>query len=630
MPEGTVFLGPFAAQKSPSMQFPRLVARGTRVWPALLIAAASCGGGGGSSGPGGGSNAAGALLEKPGGGLYFEDEHAGGGRARLRLVEILWGRLVNVHGIDASGATTSEPVMRDLVVNESLIDDQEDVAVETNPITQEARLILQRVPGAPDAGDGTFETLLRSTMTSLFGVAPKNEDGAGGTPYSYVARNAALVLRFDDLLDDSETSAREMVERVRILTGYPPEVPLGARIVFDPNHGGVSGGRFHSTRLIVDLTVSEAEAADSPLPLDLNSVGLPRSDRTSPAANVTLRIPTRIAPGAGQFSLLCNLAGRALDPDASGPFDPASPTLDVVRAMRSGSDEDVNNGFLFDPEPPHLVGTWPCTVLDAQEAQPGSFDWILDVRFTTPCRKTPASGDVVTIGDSALEVSESAVAPDDDGRTELRARVLNVRAPARSELIGLATYQNLFSAGLIVDRGCWARFSPSPQVYPSTGVSSLARTTFRFSEPMDPGSARPFDSLITVRGSQTTPADSASLIVGRIQTSRDLRDLTFVPSVPYAHAGNSPLYHVRLVDGDGVTDLAGNELTEPIPAVEFTIDPFSPHANNDSFVFRFDTVDELEPGIERRAAMPRDFRWSIRRPRSHARASSGSSGTSVP
>jgi hypothetical protein len=228
----------------------------------------------------------GALLAKPEGGLYFADEHASGGAARLALVEITWGRLVDVHGIDERGAPRSEPFLRDLVVNENLIVEPEDFTLEINPITLEARLIVQRVPGAPDQGSGTFEALVRRAMRDLGGVAPKSPDSTGSQPFSYVARNATLVLRFDDLLDDDEESIREISEQVRILTGYPPTVPLEARLVFDPNHGGIAGGRFHSTRVLVDLTTSEAELADSPVPLSLNSLGLPRSDRESVLANV--------------------------------------------------------------------------------------------------------------------------------------------------------------------------------------------------------------------------------------------------------------------------------------------------------------------------------------------------------
>ena len=54
--------------------------------------------------------------------------------------------------------------------------------------------------------------------------------------------------------------------RVRL---SPPTRFHEARILFDRNHGGVAGGRFHSTRVLIDLTVSESEAAalSTPIPI---------------------------------------------------------------------------------------------------------------------------------------------------------------------------------------------------------------------------------------------------------------------------------------------------------------------------------------------------------------------------
>jgi hypothetical protein len=537
----------------------------------------------------------GALREKPGGGLYFEDAHSAGRASRLTLREISWGRLVDVHGIDASGAPTSAPVLRDFVVDENIADEPGSYRLETSPITQETRLVVLRVPGALDDGTGTFEALVQRAARNLGSVLPRSPDSEGITPFSYVARNAALMLHFDDLLDDDEESVAELAQWVRVLTGYPPVTPLAARIVFDPNHGGVAEGRFHATRVLVDPTVSETEAVDSPVPLVLNSLGFPRSDRVSRAANVCLRLPTRVDPGSGQFSVLHNLAGGALDPAASAPLDADSSTRDVVRALRAGNEEDPNNGFLLDFEAPRVVGTWPCSVLDARPSPTDGFDWTLDLAFTSPCAKTPEPLDLVAVGERFLEVSEAGRAPGRDGRVELRARALNASPPERGELLGLGTYQTAYRPGLEVERGCWLRFVPAPRSYPSTDVSSEALTAVRFSEPMDPDTALPFDSLLTVRGGESTTASSATLVVGRIRTSLDLREMTFTPSLPYAHDGERALFHVRVLGAGGVTDLAGNELSEALPRIEFTIDPDSPRATHGSFVLRFESTDELEP-----------------------------------
>jgi hypothetical protein len=537
----------------------------------------------------------GSFRPKPEEGHYFEDAHAAGQASRLALVDVQWGRLVDVHAIDANGETLSEPVLRDFVIGENLLDDPEDFLLETSPISQKSRLVVQRVLGAPDQGRGTFEELLQRAALGLVGVVPKSEDAPDTRPFSFVARNAVLMLRFDDLLDDDEDSVSELSQWVRVQTGYPPTAPTASRILFDPNHGGVAGGSFHSTRVLIDLTVSETEAADSPVPLQLNSLGLPRSERLTQAANVSLRLPTREDPGSGQFSVLHNLSGSALDPAGSRPFDGTSPTLELVRALRAGNEDDPNNGFLLDFGLPRVVGSWPCEVLAAEPTAAGGFDWRLEVGFTTVCSKAPEAGDLVAVGERLLEVGAPAPGPDDSGRVTVRARVLNSGAPERAELLGLGTYQTLFRGGLGVERGCWLRFSPGPREYPSTGVSSTAVTRIRFSEPIDPDSALPFDTLLTVRGNDNAPVTSASLIVGRLRPSLDLRELVFVPSLPYPHQGEAPTYHVRIPGAGGVTDLAGNELSEGLPGIEFTIDPASPRVNHSSFVVRFDTPDELEP-----------------------------------
>jgi hypothetical protein len=117
----------------------------------------------------------------------------------------------------------------------------------------------------------------------------------------------------------------------------------------------------------------------------------------------------------------------------------------------------------------------------------------------------------------------------------------------------------------------------------------------RFSEPIDPDSALPFDSFMMVRGTESTPISSASLVVGRVVPSIDLRELTFVPNLPFAHGGERPLYSVRVPESGGVSDLAGNELEAPLPSVDFAIDPDSPRGSSDGFVLRFNSPDELDP-----------------------------------
>ena len=557
--------------------------------------------------------------EKPeGAGFYFEDEHRSGTASRLHLVELAWGRLVDVHALDENGAVRPEPVLRDFVVNENVQTDSERYWLQVSPITQKVRLVIRRAFPSPVTGD-EFVALLARAAEGLPGVVPKSLSPSESAPFSFIARNAVLVLRFDDLLGDDERAVLDLTQTVRLQTGYPPALPMDARILFDPNHGGIAGERFHSTRVLIDLTVSEAEALDSPVALALNSVGLPRSERTSDRPNVALRLPTQTQPGSGQFVLLRNLRGSPLDVQGNGPLDEHSPTRDVLRALRGGNDVDTNNGFLLDLEPPRAVGNWPCRVLGARALSADGFAWSLDLQFVTVCRKAPFPGDILAVGETLFEVDQPGGAPDAQGRTEdVRARVLNVAPPrSSSQLLGGASYESLYRAGLSVNEGCWARFSPEARIYPNQEVPAEAHTSLRFSEPMDSTSALPFETILHVRGGRGTPPSPGNLVVGAFHPSPDLREFTFVPAAPFAHAGEGAVYHVRVVPSGGITDLAGNELQEELPAIEFTIDAASPPQRNASLVLRFDSTDELEPigAPDLRGQFTYDFATGTVRPR---------------
>src|SRR5690606_22862712 len=152
----------------------------------------------------------------------------------------------------------------------------------------------------------------------------------------------------------AQTTGQLKSNVVRIATGNPPNQPFEARILVDPNHGDVyeRNGQlaFHSTRIIIDMSVSETEAGASAPPLAINSIGLPQSLSTL-QANVAMRIPTRIEPQVGQNVILTNPSNKGLAFSGNGANDPSSPTNDVVRGFRSGNGNDVNNGFLFDDNP---------------------------------------------------------------------------------------------------------------------------------------------------------------------------------------------------------------------------------------------------------------------------------------
>lgn len=574
----------------------RSIGKSLSVWTGLgvLVLASACGSGGGGSS----ANVVGAEVEKPdGSGTFFVDPNRGGGATRLHLTQMFWARLVDVHDIDAQGNPSLEPVFRDFTVNENVQSDGTNYLLETNPITQKARLTILRQRGEPDVGLGTFESLLRSAAQGLPAVIPKNDDGSSGEPFSFVARNSTLVLQFDDLLDDDSESERNLIETVRVKTGYPPVTPFPARQIFDPNHGDVVGGEFHSTRILIDLTVSETEAAGLEVPQPVNAVGLPASLPTQTGPNVSIRIPTQVAFGSGQFQVLRGLSGVALAPFENGPLDSDSPTRDIVRAMRAGGPEDQNNGFLLDLSAPEVVGGWSLRIdraLADPDGQTG-MDFLVDLTFNTICRAAPTDGDVLAIGDVFLEVVGDGPPPDTDGQV-LNLSVRNLAedplAPG-TPLVGNGLFLSTYQPADPVPAGCWVNFAPQPNVLPANGVATNAVVLVRFSEAMDPSTMSPFDNFFLVRGDSNTVINPTNLIVGTIDVSTDLKDFTFNPLLELPHAAaTDETYHVQIT---GVTDLAGNVLRNPLPPVNFVMDEDAEPVSSGGTVLRFGSVDELEP-----------------------------------
>jgi hypothetical protein len=569
-------------------QSPHRVARQVA---ALLGAFLFACGGGGAGGPGP-APPVGELVPKPGGGLFMVDPHQGGNARDLRLVEVVWGRLVDVHDVDQAGEPGIVPILRDVVVGENVLSDGASYELQTNPITHRTRLVILRPRDTPE-----FAALLRGATATLAPIIPKNDDGTSSEPFSFVARNAALLLRFDDLLDDRPEVAARLPALVRLAANYPPRTPFPGRIVFDPNHGGLRGERFHSTRVLVDLTVSEEEAADLPYDVPVNALGLPASSEFTGAPSAALRLPTRTDPASGRFELLRNAGGSSLLPE--GPLE--SPSDDLVRAMRAGNGRDPNGGFLLDLERPRIVGTWELLVTGAEHdpAGPAGFGFVLDLRFTTPCRAPFLLGDLLLLGQESLEVIEPSGGPDPAGALQgLRVRRFGAEPlGSAAALLGFGHLLTPYRRTVAIEPACWFSFVPPARDPPGRGVPGEARVGVRFSEPMDPAYFRAFDTLRLVRGSIASTSDliATNIVIGDVRFSADLQEFSFVPRLPLASRDGRD-YHLELVGGQkGVRDLGGNPLVETFGRVDFELDPDEPPRANGGVALRFSSTDELLP-----------------------------------
>jgi len=562
---------------------------------ASLLVVGGCGGSSSGAGQSGIPGEEGVKPDSQGGGIFFVDPNQTGGAARLRLSQMLWGRLVDVHEVDASGRTVPDPVLTDFVIEPTLETDT-NYLLERNPVTQQERLVI-RAQKRNVVDTTVFDDLLHDAADALPTVLPRNDNGTSAPPFTVLPRNSCAVLIFDDLLDDDVEATAALSNNVRAFTGYTPTVPFEARMIFDPNHGAIARGLFHSTRVLVDLTVSEAERNAYPAPISINPVGLPPSQIGNNQPNVTVRIPTVADFGVGQFQVLTNLSGVSVDTEDGGPFDPIVSTQDVVRAFRSGNSSMSSNGFLFDRDPPRILGGWQLTVDQASDDPAGTagLDFLLDITFATTCRSDPALGDVIRMQDAFLVVSEDAVLTG-ASVTGLRARSL-VEIANPASLVGVAQYQLPYNAAVPVANGCWLSFIPDPETFPATGVAGNAQVLVRFSEPMDPQSLSPYSTFLVVKGAASggSTARFNNLVVGEVLPNNDLSQFQFNPTKPYPHTQGSASdsFHVELA---GATDLAGNGVrNEIIPFVSFTIASLAPTANNGSLVLRFGSNDEVGP-----------------------------------
>lgn len=559
----------------------------------------------------------GGLEEKPDGGFFFQDAHFSGQASRLRLLQVNWGRLVDVYDVDTLGRTNPVPVLRDVVIPDGVLSDGSGLTLEVSPVTHDARLIVQRTRGAPIREGETFESILTRATDALGPVFPKSDDGVA-LPVSFVARNAALMLSFDDLLDDGPEAQNLLVETVRLTRGYPPRIPQPARVFFDPSHGAILDGQFHSTRVIVDFTVSESDARGLPYFVPVNAAGMPAGSPGSPLPNGAVHLPTSRDEGTGRFFLLANLAGHPLIPE--GPVEAG--TQDLVRAFRVGNAEDPSAGYLLDLSSPTFVSDWDIVIERATKDPDGvdGFTFAVDLVFANECQAQPRAADLIQIGTDLYELREGARAPDRDGRVtnvKLR-RVDSTPLDEPAELLGAARYLTPFAANSGLHPACWVTFTPAPLNPPSQGISSDARVSVRFSEPMDPSSFRAFDSFSVVRRDQLSSDPQAdAFIVGSILPDQNLQRFSFVPRLPLTNQGRLE-YRVLVDTGEsGLRDLQGNAPQAAIAQADFELDPAQAPVTNGGLVMRFEGNDELAPfGFpDLRGQITYDANGGILRPR---------------
>lgn len=540
---------------------------------------------------------------------FVVDANQRGVSNQLRLTGMFWGRIVNV--FDITG--TLQAV--DYVIGENIQSNQ-DYIVTTNTVTQATSVTIRHL-----AGTEGYEAAFLALDQNLTPVQDKSLNANEIGPFSMVPRNSAMVLRFNDLLDqrfndgawvDSAGNATINAQSgqvdnqlVQIQVGYPPTGFFEGRMFVDRNHGdladhdGDGEQEFHPTRIVIANAVSLFDAEATNPPLAVNTQGLPKSTALG-EPNAVVRIPTRLDSGSGQVLLLRNAGGSPVSFSSSGSRDQSSTTQDVVRAFRSGGDQDqtgdLNNGFLADNTRPNILGNLNVAFGGAVTQDPGDASIYTADNMTfsvASCAKIPSIGDVIVQqlqGNTRAEIANFEIV---GGQlTNVRMRVVQ---PVGGTLVpGDAQLLTAFDPGSD-SPPCYLRFSPEPAQAPAARVSKNAQVFLVFSEPMDPTTLKPFDTY-SIQRVPSNP-DASDFVIGSITSNAELREFAITPSLPLSHqTGAAETYYLRVApasDG-GPTDLAGNPLRFDLPLIPFTLEPSEATSQNGGFAFRFDQVSELD------------------------------------
>lgn len=578
---------------------------------AALVAGCSSGQSVASLGPSAGPTNS--LQPQPDGAIqsksFVVDANERGVTNQFRLTGMFWGRIVNV--FDITG--TLQAV--DYVIGENIQSNQ-DYIVTTNTVTQATSVTIRHL-----AGTEGYEAAFLALDQNLTPVQDKSLNPAEVGPYSMVPRNSAMVLRFNDLLDQrfndgawSDSIGNATInpqsgqldnQIVQIQVGYPPTGFFEGRMVVDRNHGDLADHdgdgvqEFHPTRIVIANAVSLFDAELTNPPLSVNTQGLPKSTQLG-AANAVIRIPTQLDSGSGQVLLLSNAGGTPVAFNSSGSRDTSSVTRDVVRAFRSGGDQeetgDLNNGFLADNTRPNILGNLNVLLGGAvtQDPNDASIYTADNMTFSVAtCAKIPSIGDVVVQqlqGNTRAEIANFDIV---GGQlTNVRLRVVQ---PVGGTLVpGDAQLLTAFDPESD-NPPCYLRFAPEPAQAPAARVSKNAQVFLVFSEPMDPTTLKPFDTY-SIQRVPMNP-DASDFVIGSITSNTELREFAITPSLPLSHqTGNAETYYLRVApasDG-GPTDLAGNPLRFDLPLIPFTLEPSEATSTNGGFAFRFDQVSELD------------------------------------
>lgn len=459
---------------------------------------------------------------QPGAGAFaIQHEPAQGGQARtLALLDVRWGRRVDLWAFDpASG--DERPWLAGIVVAPELAPVAGEIERGVSLASGRERLLVRHAVGSAAAAN----------------VLRELERGLVALDAGHVPADAALSLRFDDLIDPARLGAG-----IAVSIDGASVVP--ARLEPDTAHGVVLDGVHHSARVTLELAASHAEAGAA---LELH------------------------------LGALANPAGRVL---AGVP---------ALASALGGDSELLGVGVA-----PFVVGRLDGQLTQVAAGAPGFY--LVEFQFADAvCAFAPQVGDVLQTVTHAAQLIAPGGPP--QGASTGRLRVQLVSGDPATFAPSAAVLRARWDAALGAPAACFVQISPKPGIAPAGDVSTTAIVTVEFSEKMLPGSVQSTGTWTLER----TVASSAlsEVVPAQVYFGPGLTSPLLAPLLPLSHTqGQAERFRLTMKGGpSGILDRQSTPLEQPLPAFEFALDPAQATSQNDGLVYSFAGLDEDGDGL---------------------------------
>ena len=403
----------------------------------------------------------------------------------LFLESIEWGRIVDVY--DVAGTLVEEDVLIDHLITTS-----STVSLIANAVTQKESLFIQFPEESAE-----FEALLFDYKDNLQTVSRR--DVVGESTYEMVARNAAVRLNFNLPIDPVSVDSSSVQVFQGVSSASQDMLQFASRFVVKNES---STDVAHRGGILIDPTISQAEAAEEQLPA--NVIGFSESSYVDDY-NLVVYIPTKIDLVNGVYNVLSTLDG-AYGPGRRDNSEPVqilgSGNYKLLAAMRTGNDLDIFRGFMRDAIRPSLLGIKPVTILS--HSGDGS-DIVVNYGVDAlACRSlTPKVGDVLEVVDNNNKNNVWTVVSVEDSTSPLYI-VHCVDSEYDNALFGgtnvAGKLSTRYSAADSNIQACYLDIVPDPlNSLPVGGILDTASVLVHFDESIDDATIRSMSTFVIIQ-----------------------------------------------------------------------------------------------------------------------------------